>query len=117
MIIRNVFAGERAEEQAHDGNGLVEVYRAMTSSDFVCPWNFVAYAVLPPSATIGLHRHEDEEELFFVLEGEGLVTIDEEQQRVVKGDLILTPLGGTHGMINNSSQNMALLVIEVRRAK
>lgn len=41
------------------------------------------------------------------------MTVNEEQQRVVKGDLILNPPGGTHGLSNDSDRDLCILVIEV----
>jgi mannose-6-phosphate isomerase-like protein (cupin superfamily) len=113
MILRNIFAADQREEQAHGGIGQVSVSRPLVSSDFVGPWHFVDYAVLPPGSTIGLHRHGEDEELYFILEGEGAMTVDGERRRVRPGDLILNSPGGTHGLENDSDQELGVLVIEV----
>jgi len=113
MIACNAFTAEWQEEQAHGGQGRVRVSRPLVSSDFVGPWHFVDYAVLPPGTSIGLHRHNQDEELYFILEGEGLMTVNDERCRVTKGDLILNPPGGIHGLVNDSDRDLHLLVIEV----
>ena len=87
--------------------------RPLTGSDVAGPWHFVDYAVLPPGSSIGLHEHGDDEELYFILEGEGMMTVDEECRRVRKGDLILNRPGGTHGLKNDSDQALSILVVEV----
>lgn len=69
--------------------------------------------VIPPGSTIGYHRHGDNEEMYILLEGEGLMTIAGEEVTVGKGDMILNPAGGEHGLVNNSSADIDLLVIQV----
>lgn len=113
MIMRNIFTSPQRTEQAHEGQGHIHVSRPMLSSDFVGPWHFVEYAVLVPGTSIGLHRHGQDEELYFILEGEGVMTVNSEQRRVSKGDLILNPPGGAHSLVNDSERDVHLLVIEV----
>lgn len=117
MIVRNIFATNRREERAHGGEGQVSVCRSLIASDFVGPWHFVDYAVLPPGSSIGLHRHGEDEELYFILEGGGLMTVDGERRRVRRGDLILNRPGGIHGLENVSDQRLSILVIEVGLCK
>ena len=47
------------------------------------------------------------------LEGEGLMTIDGKEVIVRKGDTILNPAGGHHGLVNNSDEDIDPLVIQV----
>lgn len=113
MIVRNIFTSDKERKKSHDGDGFIEVSRPFISPDFIGPWHFIDHAVLPPGASIGLHTHGNNEELYFILEGEGLMTVNEEQRNVAKGDLILNPPGGTHGLENRSNKNLSILVIEV----
>ncbi|MFQ6100138.1 MAG: cupin domain-containing protein [Anaerolineae bacterium] len=113
MIVRSILAADQREEQVHGGKGQVSISRPLVSPDFVGPWHFVDYAVLPPGSSIGLHRHGEDEELYFILEGEGVMTVDGERRRVSRGDLILNRPGGTHGLENDSDSELSILVIEV----
>lgn len=113
MIVRNVFAAEREDVQAHGGAGKVSVARPLTEDDFVGPWHFVDHAVLPPGSSIGLHRHGRDEELYFILEGEGTMTVDGKRRRVRCGDLILNRPEGAHGLENDSPRQLVILVVEV----
>ena len=112
-MVKNIFTSPQEKKRVHEGEGLIEVSRPFTRPDFKGPWHFVDYAVLPPGTSIGLHTHGNNEELYFILEGEGAMTVNEEQRRVVKGDLILNPPGGTHGLENRSNKNLSILVLEV----
>jgi mannose-6-phosphate isomerase-like protein (cupin superfamily) len=113
MIVKNIYTSAKEKKRVHEGEGLIEVSRPFIHSDFKGPWHFVDYAVLPPGTSIGLHTHSDNEELYCILEGEGVMTVNGEQRRVFKGDLILNPPGGTHGLENQSTKNLSILVIEV----
>ena len=48
-----------------------------------------------------------------MLEGNGLMNIEDEEVTVSKGDMILNPAGGRHGLVNNSAENIDLLVIQI----
>lgn len=113
MNVRNIFSLEAREEQAHGGVGKVRVCRPFHRDDFRSPWHFVDYAVLPPGSSIGLHRHGENEELYFIVDGSGLMTIDGERRRVGRGDLILNRPGGEHGLVNDSDRDLAIFVVEV----
>lgn len=49
----------------------------------------------PPNSPMGLHQHGNDEEMYIILSGEGLMTIEGKDQRVAKGDMILNQPFGT----------------------
>jgi mannose-6-phosphate isomerase-like protein (cupin superfamily) len=104
----------RASIVAHDGVGRIEAVRALADADFETNLQFVDYAELPPGSAIGVHRHGDDEELYFIIEGEGLMTVDGHQHRVRAGDLILNARHGEHGLRNDTTVPIRLLVWQVR---
>ena len=102
------------EVQAHGGAGKILFNRAREAGDFSGPWNFIDYAVLPPGSSIGRHTHGANEELYLVLEGEGLMHLDGREFRVRPGSVVLNRPGGTHGLCNDGKDPLKLFVIEVR---
>lgn len=56
----------------------------------------LAEAAIPAGAATERHYHRISEELYFLLEGEGMMEIDGESVRVVPGDAILIPAGAWH---------------------
>jgi len=98
---------------AHGGQGRIGFHRVFHARDFVGAWNFVDYAVLPPGASIGRHTHEDNEELYLILEGEGTMHLDGRDFPVHAGHVILNRRGGTHGLENRSGRPVRLFVIEI----
>ena len=76
-------------------------------------FDHVDYVVVPPGADIGFHVHgTDEEEAYVVMEGSGKMDLDGTMVRVEKGDVIVNPPGGGHGLVNDSSMAMTLVVIQ-----
>jgi mannose-6-phosphate isomerase-like protein (cupin superfamily) len=98
---------------AHGGQGRIGFHRLFEAADFAGPWNFVDYAVLPPGASIGTHRHGRNEELYLVLEGEGTMQLEGKSIPVRAGHVVLNRPGGEHGLVNTSAAPLRLFVVEV----
>lgn len=104
----------RASIVAHDGRGEIESVRAFVDADLETNLQFVEYVEMPPGTSIGIHTHGDDEELYFIVAGEGVMTVESTEYRVRQGDLVLNPRGGTHGLRNDSDAPIGLLVWQVR---
>ena len=52
--------------------------RALDPSVFLTNWSYVDHLVLPPGASDGLHRHTGVEEVYYVINGDGEVTVGSE---------------------------------------
>ncbi len=113
MIAKNIYEETKAHVQAHEGKGKIEFCRLFTQEDFQTKCDFVDYAKLPPNTSIGLHKHGDNEEMYFVLAGTGLMRVDGEEFRVSKGDIIPNKIGGSHGLQNDGGESLEILVFQV----
>ncbi len=60
----------------------------------------LAEARLPPGASTTCHHHVKTEEIYYVLEGHGLMKIGTDQRSVGPGDAIAIPPGAFHQMAN-----------------
>ena len=56
----------------------------------------LAEATLPAGGETERHYHKVSEELYYLLEGKGLMEIDGEEREVAPGDAILIPVGAWH---------------------
>jgi mannose-6-phosphate isomerase-like protein (cupin superfamily) len=61
-------------------------------------------AKLAPGEEHILHHHEDAPELYFVLEGRGLFTVNEEVRDCSPGTGIYMPAGATHSVRNTGEE-------------
>ncbi len=114
MMVRNYLTTPLEDvDKIHDGIGTAQHVSLFTREDFKTNIRFLNYTVLPAGVTIGLHPHGEDEELYMVLEGDGVMTVNGETQRVTSGDVIVNPPFGSHGIVNDSDKDMKLLVMEV----
>jgi len=65
--------------------------------------------VLKPGAGIGYHeQHEDE--VYYVLSGHGVMTLDGKATQVGPGTAILTRTGSSHGITQAGSEDLVLII-------
>jgi mannose-6-phosphate isomerase-like protein (cupin superfamily) len=101
-------------ERVRAHGGLNEISFARVLSRSQGPLRFVDLSVLPPRSDIGCHTHEpDNEELYIVVAGRGLMTLDGQEFEVGPGHVILNGPGGTHGLRNIGDEELRIVVIEV----
>lgn len=74
-----------------------------------------SYDVVPPGkSSCPFHSHRAEEEMFFIVKGEGLLRYGSETRRIRAGDVICCPVGGpdtAHQIVNDSGDFLAYLSI------
>ena len=62
-------------------------------------------------ASIGLHTHEGNCEMFYIIEGTGKVLMDGEYERVEAGVCHYCPKGHTHSLINDSDSDLVFYAV------
>lgn len=74
-----------------------------------------SYDVVPPGkSSCPFHSHRAEEEMFFIVQGEGTLRYGNETRKIRAGDVICCPTGGpetAHQIINDSQGNLAYLSV------
>ncbi len=63
---------------------------------------------LEPGASIGYHLHGDNEEVYFIMSGEGLYCEDNENFKVKAGDIMLCRKGHSHGIENTGAETLVI---------
>ena len=96
----------------HDGDG--EITRTPFFRDVLrLPVSFEIWE-LAAGVSEGGHTHKGEsalEELYYFIEGEGVMWADGEDVPVRAGDAVLVPEGSDHGLRNTGSRSLKLLII------
>ncbi|WP_158885958.1 cupin domain-containing protein [Amycolatopsis anabasis] len=64
----------------------------------------VGRCVVEPSRQTEPHSHV-EHEMFVIVEGAGVITIDDEEQEVGRGQAVLIPAGARHTFANRSTHD------------
>jgi len=57
------------------------------------------------------HRHDDQDKIYYVLEGHGSFTLGNDQQQLTAGDALVAPAGVDHGVLNDGPDPLLVLVI------
>jgi len=117
MIVRNFLEAPGKVQSIHGGKGLGNNARVFEPADFDTPLRFINYVEMEPGSSIGLHRHGENEEVYVVLAGDGLMTVNDERRAVKAGDVILNKPGWQHGLENTSGQILKLFVFEVNQVR
>ena len=69
----------------------------------------LAEARLPAGASTTAHHHVRTEEIYYVLEGRGLMRVGDETREVGPGDAIAIPPGAVHQMANTGTAVLKFL--------
>jgi mannose-6-phosphate isomerase-like protein (cupin superfamily) len=78
-------------------------------------WKCVEFVALDPGGSCGLHLHAAAEEIYFILRGVAVMTVNGEDVKVTAGDLVTAPIGTVHGIAVSAGAPapMSFLVAEV----
>ncbi len=69
----------------------------------------LAEATVAPGKKTATHYHTKSEEIYYILRGEGRMTIEIESQNVKKGDGIIILPGKWHSIANTGNENLVFL--------
>ena len=64
-----------------------------------------------PNAYVGEHAHKVQEQVYYVLEGEGLLTLDKERHLMRPHDYVYVPPGVRHSFTNTGTAGLVFLVV------
>lgn len=100
-------------ERMRGGDGAVTIRHLFERPDFQANVRLCALLTLPPGAGIGPHRHDQEDELYYVVAGSGLLEEGGESRRVGAGDAVLTGRGASHAIRNDGAEPLEILAVIV----
>ena len=110
-------SGEYHSEQRENmrgGAGIVTLQHFFRKEEFGgSHFRVCARLILPPGAGIGLHPHENEDEVYVVCKGTGTVTDDGVTSEVHPGDSVLTGRGKAHSLSNTGNETLEVLAFVV----
>jgi mannose-6-phosphate isomerase-like protein (cupin superfamily) len=104
-------------EHYHGGKGTVRYRRALDPDIFLTNWAYVDHLVIPPGASDGLHWHAGVEEVYYVMDGDGQVQVNDETAPIHKGDAVPVRFYEAHSFANNGSADLELMIIGISAQK
>ena len=94
------------------GKGDVCFYHIETKEELCGSGRLFAKIVLPAGSSIGVHEHVGETEPYYIIKGNGtFIDSDGSKVPVKAGDCCLIKSGETHGLENNSGEDLELIAL------
>lgn len=91
-----------------DKSEITEIFHPNNSQLRNCS---LALALVRPGEETILHKHTCSEEIYFILEGEGCITVGSKKNEVMKDDSILLKPGIMHKIKNCGENDLKILCI------
>ncbi len=99
------------KEQMRGGKGSIEITHMFKKDELTGKARLVAKITIKPGFSIGLHEHVNEEEIYYIIKGKGLVDDNGEKREVNPGDAVLTGGGAVHSIENIGSEVLEMVAV------
>jgi len=107
-IVRNIVEEPWQQFPGHFGGALSKaLVCADTAGARLIDYRISTYQ---PMAYVEVHTHRVQEQIYHVLDGEGMMEIDGEQRVVRRHDVIFIPPGVAHKITNNGLGDLTFIV-------
>lgn len=96
------------------GTGEVTVRHYFKPGEIKARTRLCAELVVPPDASIGVHDHIDEDEIYIIQKGQGVMTDGGKEFQISAGDAILTGQGASHSIKNTGSEDLVVTALIIK---
>lgn len=86
-----------------------------SAEDFEEEGHLLQVVTVPPRTRQRLHAHREQTEVFYVLEGEGLIYINGEEFLARPGDAFICSPGDEHSLWNQSDEDFKVVVFKINK--
>jgi mannose-6-phosphate isomerase-like protein (cupin superfamily) len=98
-------------ERLRGGEGTIQIKNLFKAGDLKGKTRLIAEITIPVGGSIGFHQHDQEEEIFYFLSGQGRVKDQDELKEVVSGDALVTGGGQGHSVENIGSDPLVIMAV------
>lgn len=111
MIKKNFARIAEVRKNMRGGSGEVTIRHYLQKEEINARCRLCAELIIPPGASIGLHEHIQEDEVFIIQRGKGVVFDEGKEVEVEAGDAILTGKSASHSIKNTGDENLVITAI------
>jgi len=112
MIVRKKDMRTQVRTNMKGGTGEVTVLH-LVDPENLANVRFVGEMTIPPGAGIGEHGHEQETEYYLIAEGIAVASDNGKEEKVGKGEVIITGGGATHSLRNGGTTPLKVIAFIV----
>ena len=102
------------KQNLRGGDGEAKFFASPLPQEGACVQT-AARIELAPGASIGFHKHEDDEEVYAIVSGEGTYFYDGGEAPARSGDIFTTLQGMSHGLRNDGASPLVLFAVVAKR--
>jgi quercetin dioxygenase-like cupin family protein len=72
---------------------------------------------ITPGKIVPLHRHQDQDEIFYCLKGEGFGVLEDGEMELTAGKVFIAPAGAAHSIRSDSDIYIAAFLVPLASPK
>ena len=95
-------------DKCHEGEGALSCKSLLDGLDSV-KFSFMHRDEIKTGVSIGVHEHMDNEEIYYLVSGSGVLTFDGQEYIMQPGDISLCGIGHSHGFL--ATEDSVLIVV------
>ena len=106
MVIKKQDIPISKKENWCGGKGELYWHHFLSTEDAEGAGRLFALSILPPGSSIGVHTHNGDMEVYYILRGKALCTDNGKEVCLDAGDVIITPNGESHSIENIGEEDL-----------
>lgn len=111
MIIKGADMNSEIRENMRGGSGQVDIMHIVDAENLPAKSRLFSLVTLEKGCGIGAHPHTGETEVYYVLEGEGIIDDNGEKKPFAKGDCNVCGGGATHAVTNEKDEPLKFIAV------
>lgn len=111
MIKRNENMNTVVNENMRGGDGSVKITHILSTGEYKGKSRLIGVITLEPGCSIGAHIHENEEEVFYVMEGTATYFDNGETVILNEGDSCICLGGEEHSIANRTDSTVKVFAV------
>jgi len=111
MIVQNKLKRQEIKQNMRGGKGNIEITHVTDNEILGKNCRLFAEITVKPGDSIGEHQHLGEREIFYFLQGKGIVIDNGKQSQIGPGDVMVTPDQSRHSVINTGDEDLVFMAL------
>ncbi|HOW87033.1 MAG TPA: cupin domain-containing protein [Candidatus Omnitrophota bacterium] len=114
MIKKSSERETEVRKNMRGGTGEITVRHYFKPEEIKARTRLCSELILPPGTSIGVHDHVDEDEIYIIQKGRGIMTDGGKEFPVAAGDAILTGQGASHSIRNAGNEDLVVTAVIIK---